>query len=159
MLRERPDFKQWVDLDTLRKLPASSLGGAYAEFMDRNRLDPLSRTPVRYIDDEELAYVMARYRDVHDLLHVLLSFDEVSVESEVHLKVAESVITGLPMTVLAALVGPLRLSGPARKQLWTRVLPWARQSCSVRMLTYPYERHMADELLQVRQELGIRERH
>lgn len=33
---------------------------------------PDSRTQVRFVDDEELAYVMLRYREVHDLMHTLL---------------------------------------------------------------------------------------
>lgn len=33
---------------------------------------PDSRADVKFVDDEELAYVMQRYREVHDLLHTLL---------------------------------------------------------------------------------------
>ena len=36
------------------------------------RVTPDSRADVRFVDDEELAYVMQRYREVHDLLHTLL---------------------------------------------------------------------------------------
>lgn len=33
---------------------------------------PDSRADVKFVDSEELAYVMLRYREVHDLLHTLL---------------------------------------------------------------------------------------
>jgi ubiquinone biosynthesis protein Coq4 len=33
---------------------------------------PDSRLPVQFVDDVELAYVMQRYREVHDLFHTLL---------------------------------------------------------------------------------------
>ena len=35
-------------------------------------MTPDSRADVRFVDNEELAYVMQRYREVHDLLHTLL---------------------------------------------------------------------------------------
>lgn len=35
-------------------------------------MTPDSRVDVKFVDDEELAYVMQRYREVHDLLHTLL---------------------------------------------------------------------------------------
>lgn len=28
--------------------------------------------PAKFVDDEELAYVIQRYREVHDLMHTLL---------------------------------------------------------------------------------------
>ena len=36
------------------------------------RVTPDSRADVKFVDSEELAYVMQRYREVHDLLHTLL---------------------------------------------------------------------------------------
>ena len=35
-------------------------------------MTPDSRADVKFVDDEELAYVMQRYREVHDLLHTIL---------------------------------------------------------------------------------------
>lgn len=35
-------------------------------------MTPDSRAEVKFVDNEELAYVMLRYREVHDLLHTLL---------------------------------------------------------------------------------------
>lgn len=33
---------------------------------------PDTRADVKFVDDEELAYVMQRYREVHDLVHTIL---------------------------------------------------------------------------------------
>ena len=35
-------------------------------------MTPDTRLAVRIVDDEELAYVMQRYREVHDLMHTVL---------------------------------------------------------------------------------------
>lgn len=34
--------------------------------------DPDARRPVNFVDDVELAYVMLRYRQLHDLTHTIL---------------------------------------------------------------------------------------
>jgi ubiquinone biosynthesis protein COQ4 len=41
-----------------------TFGETYAAFMLRNGFDPDERSPVQYIDDSELAYIMLRYRQV-----------------------------------------------------------------------------------------------
>ena len=42
------------------ELPADTFGGAYARFMGVRHFVPRDRPPVRFVDDEELAYVAAR---------------------------------------------------------------------------------------------------
>ncbi|KAI8608161.1 ubiquinone biosynthesis protein Coq4, partial [Chytriomyces sp. MP71] len=74
LLRERPIINtSTVSLDALRKLPRNSLGRAYVAFLDSEGVTPDSRTPVKHMQDadEELRYVMLRYRQVHDFFHVL----------------------------------------------------------------------------------------
>ena len=41
-------------------------------FLLCQHVTPDSRADVKFVDDEELAFVMQRYREVHDLLHTLL---------------------------------------------------------------------------------------
>lgn len=36
------------------------------------KVTPDSRLTVQFVDDLELAYVMQRYREVHDLIHAIL---------------------------------------------------------------------------------------
>lgn len=40
--------------------------------MNLQKVSPDTRMPPKFIDDEELAYVIQRYREVHDLMHTLL---------------------------------------------------------------------------------------
>jgi ubiquinone biosynthesis protein COQ4 len=52
-------------------LPPSSLGYIYNEWMNLHKFSPDERTPDRFIQDPNLAYVMTRYRQVHDFWHIL----------------------------------------------------------------------------------------
>ncbi|ELR18327.1 coenzyme Q4like protein isoform 1, putative [Acanthamoeba castellanii str. Neff] len=57
--------------DRLLAMPEDTLGGAYARWMRGHEFTPDERPAVRFVDDAELAYVMQRYREVHDFWHVL----------------------------------------------------------------------------------------
>lgn len=48
------------------------LGRGLGEAHGCQRVSPDTRAPTRFVDDEELAYVIQRYREVHDMLHTLL---------------------------------------------------------------------------------------
>ena len=84
---------------------------------------PEERAPIRLIKDPELAFIMRRYRDAHDIVHALTQLP-VSVAGEVALKWFESAATALPMTTLAATFGMLRCEENSEKLLadW---IPWA----------------------------------
>ena len=64
--------------------------------------------PVRFVDDEELAYVATRARETHDLWHVLFGCPT-TVQGELALKALEFAQTGMPSAALATLAAPLRL--------------------------------------------------
>ena len=70
------------------------------------------RPLAKYVQDIELAYVMQRYREVHDTLHVLLGYD-VSVAEELAVKWYEMAHLGLPFAALASVLGPVRLAADA----------------------------------------------
>lgn len=40
--------------------------------LDLQKVSPDTRMPPKFVDDEELAYVIQRYREVHDMMHTLL---------------------------------------------------------------------------------------
>ena len=71
---------------------------------------PDARRPVNFIDDVELAYVMQRYREVHDLLHTVLGMPT-NMLGEVVVKWVEGIQFGLPLGITGGMFGPLRL-GP-----------------------------------------------
>jgi len=108
ILRDKPKLDvTTLNMEYLSRLPSNSLGGAFASYMNMHGFVIGSRTKVKYIDDPELAYVMQRYRETHDILHTVCGIP-VSVAGEVGLKWFEMVQTGLPMTTLAALFGTFK---------------------------------------------------
>lgn len=68
---------------------------------------PDTRQPVHFVDNVELAYVIQRYREIHDLTHTLLGMPT-NMLGEVAVKWVEAIQTGLPMCVAGAVLGPLR---------------------------------------------------
>lgn len=71
-------------------LPDGSFGKAYADFMEQRGFQAGDRPPVRFVDDEELAYVATRYREVHDFWHVLFGCPT-NIGGELALKAVEFV--------------------------------------------------------------------
>lgn len=81
---------------------------------------------MKYVDDTELAYIIQRYREVHDLVHILNgmgigyaihqspylchSYILNRFLGEIIIKWYEAIQTGLPMCMLAALGPPITLS-------------------------------------------------
>ena len=158
ILRDRPLISsESLPLEWLQSRPVGTLGHSYAQFLQSHKVSPDTRSPIKYIPDPELAYVMLRYRQVHDFWHVLFGLDSVSVESELALKGIEWTQTGLPMTLLSALLGPVRLNSEERERLLTEWMPWAIQagSRSAFLLNVMYEEELDKPLDQLRQELGI----
>lgn len=65
-----------------------TFGRAYADFMGSRGFEADQRPPTRFVDDAELAYVATRYREVHDLWHVLFRCPT-TVSGELALKAVE----------------------------------------------------------------------
>ncbi len=74
ILAERPELSsQKVDFDHLRELPATTLGGAYARHLDGNGITAdYQAAATRHVDDPDMAYLMRRFRQTHDVWHALL---------------------------------------------------------------------------------------
>lgn len=76
ILHDRPRITaKGLDLPRLRLLPQGTLGRTYVDFMDMQGITTDSRRSVRFVDDEELAYVAQRYREIHDFAHCMLGFN------------------------------------------------------------------------------------
>ena len=131
--------------DALLAHPRGSFGRAYGEFMRTHGFDADERAAVTLVDgDEELAWVMTRYRQVHDLWHVLCGLPP-SVLGELALKWFELVQTRLPVAGLSAVVGPLSLHSWEERRLLARVyVPWAARAGrrAVPLMGGWYERHL-----------------
>ena len=125
ILSERPRVNQrTIDIESLLQLDSNTFGHAYGKFLNNHGFDPDDRPPVKYIEDENLAFVIARYREIHDFAHVLLELPP-TVCGELALKWFEMAQTNLPMTTLSALVGPLRLSDRKEKSFIRQYMLWS----------------------------------
>ncbi|XP_070844619.1 ubiquinone biosynthesis protein COQ4 homolog, mitochondrial isoform X3 [Chaetodon trifascialis] len=157
ILTERPRIRlSTLDLDKMASLPDGSFGKEYLRFLEDNDVTPDSRTDVKFVDSEELAYVMQRYREVHDLMHTLLGMPT-NMLGEVAVKCFEAAQTGLPMCALGGVLGPLRLNSRRLQSLLTSLGPWAlkngwRSRC---MLSIFYERRWEQSIEDLRRELNI----
>ncbi|KAG7314804.1 hypothetical protein KOW79_022107 [Hemibagrus wyckioides] len=157
VLTERPRIRlSTLDLSRMSTLPDGSLGREYLRFLEVNNVTPDTRADVKFVDDEELAYVMQRYREVHDLIHTLLGMPT-NMLGEVAVKVFEAAQTGLPMCIMGAVLGPLRLSKSHMQKLVQSLGPWAlRNGSRARcLLSVFYERHWDQNLEELRKELNI----
>ncbi|XP_069674461.1 ubiquinone biosynthesis protein COQ4 homolog, mitochondrial [Periplaneta americana] len=158
ILRERPRINsKTVDLEKLRQMPDGTLGRAYISFLDTNKVTPDSRLPVQFVDDVELAYVMQRYREVHDLFHTVLGMPT-NMLGEVTVKWVEAIQTRLPMCIGGALFGPLRLYPKQRQKYVQHYLPWAIQTGmnSRFLMNVYYEQRWEQSMQELRDELNIK---
>ncbi|KAK5945121.1 Ubiquinone biosynthesis protein [Knufia obscura] len=156
ILRDRPRItSKTMSLERLRKLPDNTVGRTYAAWLDREGVTPDTRDQVRYIDDEEEAYVMQRYRECHDFYHAVTGLP-VFVEGEVGLKAFEFANTGLPMTGLS-LAAILRLKPAERKRMFEMYLPWAFSNGwkSKDVINVYWEEELETDVVELRARLGI----
>lgn len=143
-------------LTDFRTLPAGTLGYEYARFMDSNQFTPESRDVVQASWDPQLVFLLQRYRDVHDLWHVLTGCS-VSVAGEVTQKWFEAVHTGLPVAMLSAAAGPMRLPSAQREYLVKLGIPWALR-CGMDatdLLAVRYEHFLECDVDELRQRWNI----
>ena len=158
ILSERPVVdSSTINGDELRQLSENTFGHAYGRFLERYGFDPDDRTPVSLVDDEELAYVLLRYRQVHDFWHVLFGLPP-TVHGELVLKWFELVHTGLPVAAFSALFGPLRLSAKQRRRLYDAHVPWATRqgrACTQSLLAVYYEKCFEEDIDELRKRLGV----
>ncbi len=72
LLKDRPHLAD-TDLERLRRMPSTTLGGAWARFLDDHGLSvEVTKQPTPFTDDPDEAFVLHRIRQSHDLWHVLL---------------------------------------------------------------------------------------
>ena len=156
ILRDRPRItSKTMPLEKLRALPENSVGRTYAAWLDREGVTPDTRDQVRYIDEEEEAYVMQRYRECHDFYHAVTGLP-VFVEGEIGLKAFEFANTGLPMTGLS-LAAIVRCKPAERERLFTTYLPWAFANGwrSKDLINVYWEEELETDVDALRERLGI----
>lgn len=158
ILLDRPRINtKTVDFDRLLTLDPESLGYLYASYNKRWKISPDSRDTVHFVDDEELSYVMQRYREVHDLNHAILDMPT-NMVGEVAVKWVEGLQTGLPMCVGGAIFGPLRFSTKQTIK-YKKILPWAVRVAlnSEFFMNFYFEERWDQNIYDLRQEMNIEE--
>ena len=156
ILRYRPRItSSTLSVTKLRALPENTVGRAYVNWLDREGVTPDTRDSVKYIDDEECAYVMQRYRECHDFSHAITGLP-VFVEGEVALKAFEFANTLLPMTGLS-MVAVARMKPAERSRFWQTYFPWAIRNGlkSDETINVYWEEQLERDVDDLRRELGI----
>ena len=136
-------------------MPENTVGRAYVGWLDREGVSPDTRAEVRYIDNEECAYVMQRYRECHDFYHALTGLPIVR-EGEVALKAFEFANTGLPMTGLAVF-SVFTLKKKERERFWQVFGPWAVSNGlkAQDVINVYWEEELETDVNKLRNRLGI----
>lgn len=157
ILEDKPRINSTdIDLEFLGKMPVDTFGYHYKQFLDDNHVTPDSRMPVRFMDDPELAYVMTRYRECHDLVHTILGMPT-NMLGEVAVKWVEALNTGLPMCYGGAIFGAMRLRPKQRLYYSKYYLPWALD-CGRKakpLLNVYWEQRWMQKIDDLRNELNI----
>lgn len=156
ILKERPRItSKTLSMEKLRALPSNSVGRTYAAWLDREGVSPDTRSTVTYIDNEEQAYVMQRYRESHDFYHALTGLP-VIIEGEVALKAFEFANTVLPMTGLS-LFAIVRMKPEERARFFEIFAPWAFANGlkSEEVINVYWEDELTTNVDELRARLGI----
>ncbi|KAK3918597.1 Ubiquinone biosynthesis protein COQ4-like protein, mitochondrial [Frankliniella fusca] len=157
ILSDRPRINtKTLDLKKLKKMPDGTLGKAYSNFLSVNNVSPDTRATVQFIEDVELAYVMQRYREVHDLFHTVLQM-RTNMLGEVSVKWVEAIQTKLPMCIGGAVFGSIRLSKKQRQKYISHYLPWAIKTGwdSKMLMNVYFEKRWDQPVAELQQELNI----
>jgi ubiquinone biosynthesis protein COQ4 len=109
LLADRPELSsEAIDFDALRRLPAGSLGRAYVDHLDDNGLTADSQaTQTRYVDDPDVAYLIRRFRQTHDVWHALTGLGTTGHE-EVVIHAFSWGQLGLPVSKMVVVFGSLK---------------------------------------------------
>jgi len=161
ILKEKPRINelmtpQLFSEESLKKLPLNSLGNLYYRYMSSHGFKPSERTQVRFIEDPELAYIMQRYREVHDLIHTLSGLPP-TILGELAVKLLEFHQSCLPMTLLSS-AAIIRLNSTERCQYVNQVVPWAKKTSNqLRKNLYCvyYENYLDKDLKDIQSNLNF----
>ena len=157
LLKDKPLITEAsLNFSSLQDLPANSLGNLYGKYMTTHSFCADERAVVKFISCPETAYVMARYRQIHDFWHVLCDLPP-TLLGEIALKWYEWKLTGLPVCGFSSVLGPLKLTSVEMRLLWRVYIPWVQRSrsCCEDLLSFRYEENLHRPVEEIRKELRI----
>jgi ubiquinone biosynthesis protein COQ4 len=108
-LDERPELSSaHLDFERMRKLPPTTLGGAYVRHLDGNKITAdYQAVGTSYVEDDRMAYMMRRFRQTHDIWHTLLDLG-VTPHEEVIIHAFSWGQLRLPVSALVVAFGSLK---------------------------------------------------
>ncbi len=145
-----------VDLDRLGRLPAGTLGRAYADFMRGNGITPevFDGAPAE-VGDPRAAYVVQRMRQTHDLWHVATGY-ATDPASEIALQAFTYAQVGAPSSLILAAAGTLYGARRAPGLPRAAIAAFRAGRRAEKLVVFPWEDHWETPLAEVRAMLGIR---
>lgn len=148
-----------LHFDELRALPPSTLGRSYIDHLDNNGLSADSQaTPTTDVKDPDLAYLVRRFRQTHDVWHALLELGTAGHE-EVTIHAFSWGQLRLPVSALVVSFGSLKhVVAERRWELLRRGLRDAYVSGlnAAPLLGVRWETRWSQPIASVRNEFGIR---
>jgi ubiquinone biosynthesis protein COQ4 len=152
MLHERPTIdSRTVDFGAMRCMPGSTLGGAYARYLDDNHLDPDLFQPPPGLP-EVPRFLAQRIRQTHDVWHVLTGYAP-DVPGELALQGFTFAQLGMPSSFLIATLGTLVRAPREAARVWDG---YARGRDAAFLPPVRFEAMWARPLEEVRRELRLR---
>ena len=144
-----------VDLDALAKLPAGTLGHAYATFMRAHGLTPdvFDGRPAD-VRDDRAAFVIQRMRQTHDLWHVVTNA-ETDPAGEVALQAFTFAQVRAPSSAILALLGTLRSLRHTQRVARDAAALYRLGRAAEPLVLFPWEDHWATPLSEVRRLLKL----
>lgn len=158
LLERKPELnRDQVDFARLRRLPADTLGGAYIRHLDDNGLSADTQAAqTQHIDDPEIAYLVRRFRQTHDVWHPLTNLGTTGW-AEVVLHAFSYGQLRLPVSALIIGLGGIKHG--LLEQRWNapRVLYEAYQKgrAAAPLLGVTWETQWAEPLADIRRRYGI----
>ena len=156
----RPELSSdHVDYDALRALPEDTLGGAYVHHLDQHHLSAdYQAAATRHVDDPDMAYLMRRFRQTHDVWHALLGLGVEGYE-EVLIHWFTFGQLQLPVSVLIMIFGTMKHL--VLEQRWATLRHSAGEAYRAGrdakpLLAVVWEDMWAEPIADVRVEYGIR---
>lgn len=109
LLEERPELSSdFVDYEALRRMPPTKLGGAYVRHLDGNSITAdYQAAQTRHVDDPDMAYLMRRFRQTHDVWHALLDLG-ITGHEEVVIHAFSWGQLRLPVSALVVALGSMK---------------------------------------------------
>ncbi len=145
-----------VDYEALGRLPADTLGGAFARHLsDRGLSTDIFKAPPGV--PAPIAYMAQRLRQCHDIWHVLAGYDT-TVDDELALLAFSYGQSQMPGPAVLAVVGALRFTPKFPKAIPKVWEGFQRGKAARSLITVRWEDMWATPLAEVRERYGIRPR-